>query len=114
VATQEVYGNYRHDSDTYQELSLRIKGYVKEKRIDLVVKMCANMLEESCFDLVKKLAGLKRGIESLGVGHCCLSGSGSAMFCIIEANDEEIARVYKRQIDEMSGFRSIIVSNNRW
>ncbi len=114
VSTQKVYSNYRHDSGTYEKLSLRIKEYVKEKRIDLVAKMCANMLEDSCFDLVKKLAGLKRRIESLGIGPCCLSGSGSAMFCVIEGEDKEIARIYKRQIDEMSGFRSVIVSNNRW
>ncbi len=114
VSTQKVYGNYKHDSGTYEKLSLRIKEYVRKKRIDLVAKMCTNMLEESCFDLVKKLAGLKRRIESLGIGPCCLSGSGSVIFCIIEGEDEEVARTYKRKIDGMGGFRSIIVGNNRW
>jgi len=114
VSTQKVYGNYEHDSALYDRLSSTIKGYVEEKRIDLVAKMCTNMLEESCFDLMKKLADLKKRMESLAGGLCCLSGSGSAMFCIVEGCDEEIARVYKRQIDEMSGLRSIIVSNNRW
>jgi len=114
VSTQTVYGNYQHDSSLYDRLCFRISEYIKEKRIDLVAKMCANMLEESCFDLVKKLADLKKRIESLAIGPCCLSGSGSAMFCIVEGEDEEIARLYKRQIDEMSGFRSIIVGSNRW
>lgn len=114
VATKEVYVNYVHDSALYQMLHSRINGYIAEKRIDLVAKMCTNMLEGSCFDLVKRLAELKEKIESLAIVPCCLSGSGSAMFCIVESGDEEVARLYKRQIDDISGCRSIIAHNNRW
>jgi homoserine kinase len=72
------------------------------------------MLEISCFSLVKSLAELKAKIELLGIGPCCLSGSGSAMFCFIESGDEEIAGQYKHKLEEKVGCKSIIVSSNRW
>ncbi len=114
VSTKMVYGNYRHNQDLYEKLSSQINGYIRKNRIDLASKMCANMLEKSCFDLVTSLAELKRSVESLGIKPCCLSGSGSAMFCIIENNDEEKARHYKCIIEENIDCKSIIVSNIRW
>ena len=114
VSTQKVYANYKHNQPLYEKLSTQINSYIPKKRIDLVVKMCANMLETSCFSLVKSLAELKAKIELLGIGPCCLSGSGSAMFCIIESGDEEIARQYKHKLEEKIGCESIIVSSNRW
>ena len=85
VSTKRVYANYKHSRRLYQTLSTRIKNHICKNRIDLLVKMCANMLAESCFELEKSLAELKKMIESLGIGPCCLSGSGSALFCIIES-----------------------------
>jgi 4-diphosphocytidyl-2-C-methyl-D-erythritol kinase len=114
VSTQKVYANYKHNQPIYEKLSTQINSYIPKKRIDLVVKMCANMLQTSSFGLVEGLAELKAKIESLGIGPCCLSGSGSAIFCIIESGDEEIARQYKRKLEEKVGCRSIIASNNRW
>ncbi|MHC4244276.1 MAG: hypothetical protein ACYSU4_17875, partial [Planctomycetota bacterium] len=60
------------------------------------------------------LAELKTKVELLGIGPCCLSGSGSTMFCLIESGDEEIARQYKNKLEEKIGCKSIIASNNRW
>jgi len=114
VSTQKVYTNYKHNQSLYEKLSTQINSYIQKNRIDLVVKMCANMLETSCFGLVEGLAELKAKIESLGIGPCCLSGSGSAMFCIIESGDEEIAGQYKHKLEEKVGCKSIIVSSNRW
>jgi len=114
VSTQKVYANYKHNQDLYEKLSAQINGYIQKNRIDLVVKLCANMLEISSFDLVEGLAELKAKIESLNIGPCCLSGSGSVMFCIIESGDEEIARQYKHKLEEKIGYKSIIASNNRW
>jgi 4-diphosphocytidyl-2-C-methyl-D-erythritol kinase len=114
VSTKEVYANYRHDPGLYETLNARINGYIKEKRIDLVAKMCANMLHESCFNLVESLAELKEKAQSLDIGPWCLSGSGSAMFCIIESGDDQEAREYKQMLEEKIGCRSVIVSNNRW
>ena len=114
VSTEKVYVNYKHSHPLYEELSTQINGYMKKNRIDLVAKLCANMLEQSCFGLVKSLAELKSEVELLGIGPCCLSGSGSTMFCLIESGDEEIARQYKHKLEEKIGCKSIIASNNRW
>jgi 4-diphosphocytidyl-2-C-methyl-D-erythritol kinase len=114
VSTKKVYANYEHDKPLYEKLSTKINGYIEKNRIDLAVKMCANMLEKSCFGLVKSLAELKTKVELLGIGPCCLSGSGSTMFCLIESGDEEIARQYKYKLEEKIGCKSIIASNNRW
>jgi 4-diphosphocytidyl-2-C-methyl-D-erythritol kinase len=114
VSTKKVYENYRHNQALYEKLSNRINSYIHKNRIDLVVKMCANMLQISCFGLVKELAKLKAKIESLGIGPVCLSGSGSAMFCIIEDRDIKSAESYSAQLAEKIGCKSIIVRNNRW
>ena len=114
VSTKDVYVNYEHDRTLYEQLHARMSGYIKENRIDLVVKVCANMLQGSCFDLVESLGELKAGIESLDIGPCCLSGSGSAMFCIIESGNTEEARQYQRRLEEKVGCKSIIVTDNRW
>jgi 4-diphosphocytidyl-2-C-methyl-D-erythritol kinase len=113
VSTQKVYANYAHEQSLYEHLSAQINGYLGKNRIDLIVNMCANMLEKSAFSLVKKLAGLKAEIELFGIGPCCLSGSGSTMFCLIESGDEEIARQYKHKLEKI-GCKSIIASSNRW
>jgi 4-diphosphocytidyl-2-C-methyl-D-erythritol kinase len=114
IATKKVYANYRHSHHLYKKLNIRIKNHLLKNRIDLVVKMCTNMLAESCFDLEKSLAELKETIESLGIGPYCLSGSGSAMFCIIESGSEEEAREGMRELADKIGCKSIIVRNNRW
>jgi 4-diphosphocytidyl-2-C-methyl-D-erythritol kinase len=114
VSTKKVYDNYKHDQFLYEKLSSQIKGYIEKNRIDLVAKMCANMLEKSCFGLAESIAELKSNIMLIGVGPCCLSGSGSTMFCLIESGDEERAREYKHKLVEKIGCKSIIARNNRW
>ena len=114
ISTEKVYANYRHNHQLYKTLNNRIKNHILKNRIDLAVKMCTNMLAKSCFDLEESLAELKKNIESLGIGPCCLSGSGSAMFCIIESGDEDKARESVRELADKTGCKSIIVRNNRW
>ena len=114
VSTKMVYGIYQHNQHLYKKLNIRIKNHILKNRIDLAVKMCTNMLAESCFELENKIAELKAAVESLGIGPCCLSGSGSAMFCIIESGDEEEAREGMSELAEKIGCKSIIVRNNRW
>jgi len=114
VSTKKVYANYRHESAVYEKLKSRIGSYIQKNRIDLVVKMCANTLQESCFRLYKELARLKAEVESLGIAPLHLSGSGSAMFCIIGSNDENKARQYQNKLDERIGCKSVIAGNNRW
>ena len=109
VSTQKVYANYKHNQPLYEKLSAQINDHLRKNRIDLVIKMCANALLESSFGLAEGLAKLKEKIDSLSIGPCCLSGSGSAIFCIIESGDEEIAGQYKHKLEER-----IIVTNNGW
>lgn len=114
VSTKEVYANYKHDRALYEKLTVKLNGHLEEKRIDLAAGMCANMLQGSCFELTGSLAELKNRIESMNIGPCCLSGSGSAMFAIVENADEEIARRWKRTLEKEIGCKSVIVRNNRW
>jgi 4-diphosphocytidyl-2-C-methyl-D-erythritol kinase len=114
VSTKRVYANYKTNRPLYEKLSARIKPLIHKNRIDMVSKMCANMLETSCFGLYKELANLKAEIESLGIRPMCLSGSGSALFHILDSEDEERAREYKGKLEEKSGCKNIIVTNNRW
>jgi 4-diphosphocytidyl-2-C-methyl-D-erythritol kinase len=114
VSTKEVYANYRHKPAIYENFSARINSYIQKNRIDLVLKMCANMLQISSFDLYKELAELKAKVESLGIGPCCLTGSGAAMFCILDSRDTGKAPKYQRQLEEKFGCESVIVSNNKW
>jgi len=114
VSTKKVYANYKMNKPLYEKLNSRINTLLEKNRIDLVSKMCANMLEASCLGLYKGLAELKAKVESLGIRPVCLSGSGSAIFCVIDNRDEQRARRYRRKLQEKVGCRSIIVSNNRW
>ncbi len=114
VSTQKVYANYKHDSALYHLLNAQINKYIRKNKIDLVGKMCANMLQTSCFGLVKELADLKARTESLGIGPLCLTGSGSAMYYLMGSKDQKSARRYKRILDKEIRCKSIIVTNNRW
>ena len=119
VSTQRVYANYRHDSAKYGRLHKEISGYIKKKRIDLVCELCANMLQESCFELNTKLRELKKRIERAGIRPLCLSGSGSSMYCVINKGNEERIKAYRNnsvasKLARDFSFRSIIVNNNSW
>jgi 4-diphosphocytidyl-2-C-methyl-D-erythritol kinase len=114
VSTQRVYANYRHNSAKYERLHKEINGHIKKKRIDLVCELCANMLQESCFELNTKLRELKKRIERAGISPLCLSGSGSAMYCIIDKGNEEKIVTYQNKLAREFGCKSIILNNNSW
>jgi 4-diphosphocytidyl-2-C-methyl-D-erythritol kinase len=114
VSTKKVYANYKHDPTLYQKLVAQINSHLVKNRIDLVSRMCANMLQTSCFSLYKELFDLKAKVESLGIAPLCLSGSGSAMFCIIDDAEQKKRRENKHKLLEKTGCKSVIVSNNRW
>jgi 4-diphosphocytidyl-2-C-methyl-D-erythritol kinase len=114
VSTKKVYANYQHNKPLYEKLSAQINNHIQKNNIDLIVKMCANMLAVSSFSIVEGLAELKAKIESLGIGPCCLSGSGTGMFYINESGDEERARKYKHKLEENVDCKNVIVSSNRW
>jgi 4-diphosphocytidyl-2-C-methyl-D-erythritol kinase len=114
ASTKEVYANYEHNPALYKKLHNQINDLLAKNRIDLVQKMCANMLETSCFSLYKELADLKAKIESSGSRPLCLSGSGSTMFYIIDNGDIEKGRAYQIILEKQTACKSVIVSNNKW
>jgi 4-diphosphocytidyl-2-C-methyl-D-erythritol kinase len=114
VSTEKVYANYKHNPALYKKLNAQINSHLAKNRIDLVSRMCANMLETSCFSLYKELFDLKAKVELLACAPMCLSGSGSVMFCIIEDADQKKTRENKHKLLEKTGCKSVIVSNNRW
>jgi 4-diphosphocytidyl-2-C-methyl-D-erythritol kinase len=114
VSTKRVYEKYQHNPDLYNNLKVRITSCLQKNRIDLVLTLCANMLQNSCFSLHNELADLKNKIESSGFAPCCLSGSGSAMFYVMDAADEEKAMQNKLKLEKEAGCRTLIVRNNRW
>ncbi len=114
VSTKRVYENYRHDAPLYEQLKRTIGDLTGKNSIDLMAKMCANMLANSCFHLNKELAELKENIEALGLRPLCLSGSGSAMFYIIDDQNEEKAERFRCEIAKKIGCKSVIVSNIGW
>jgi 4-diphosphocytidyl-2-C-methyl-D-erythritol kinase len=114
VSTTKVYANYTHDQALYERLREQINAHIEKNRIDLAARMCANMLQKSCFSLFKELAELKAKIESLGLGLVCLSGSGSSIFLILQSGELKKTIVDTLELEQKIGCKSIIACNNRW
>ncbi|MHC4640381.1 MAG: 4-(cytidine 5'-diphospho)-2-C-methyl-D-erythritol kinase [Planctomycetota bacterium] len=114
ISTKKVYANYKPNRPLYERLSNRINTHIEKNRIDLISEMRANMLQTSCFSLHRELAELEARIGSFGAGSWCLSGSGSALFCIVDSRDEKRASKIKHLLTENIDCACIIVSNNRW
>jgi 4-diphosphocytidyl-2-C-methyl-D-erythritol kinase len=114
VATSEVYAHYAHDPALYRRWRRRINDLRHKNRVDFVTSLCANMLQRTCFQLFEELGALKEAVESLGVGPTCLSGSGSAMFCIPGDQDPEHLEYLRDAITDKTSCRCVVVRNNRW
>ncbi len=113
-STASVYGNYCHDKTAAGHLSSQINSLLTKNRIDLIVKICANNLETSSFDLYEQLINLKSIFTKIGAGRVCLSGSGSTMFCITVDKSKDNIENYLRELGEQTGCDCCFVSNNRW
>jgi 4-diphosphocytidyl-2-C-methyl-D-erythritol kinase len=113
TSTKEVYKNYTHNQDTYNLLSNKINGYLKQNKVDFVVPMCANMLHKSCFELYPQLADIKKKVEGLTGKNVCLSGSGSAMYYLIDSQDQGLIK-HCCDILRRDCCLCRLVTNNRW
>jgi 4-diphosphocytidyl-2-C-methyl-D-erythritol kinase len=89
TSTKKVYENYKHNPDTYRQLSGKISAILDNNKIDFVTQLCANMLEGSCFQLYPELEGIKKRVEEQIRRSICLSGSGSTMYCLLDGNDND-------------------------
>jgi 4-diphosphocytidyl-2-C-methyl-D-erythritol kinase len=115
VSTKSVYENFTPNIPLFESQKNKINEHLSKNRIDLIVKMCANMLELSCFKLNPKLADLKKHIESLNIGKVCLSGSGSTMFVLTGDNSSFFdGNEPEQKLQDAIGHKVVLVSNNRW
>jgi 4-diphosphocytidyl-2-C-methyl-D-erythritol kinase len=113
VSTKKVYENYTHNQTLFETLSSQINAALEKKSIDLAAKMCANMLQTSCFQLHSDLAQVKDRIEQLCRKNVCLSGSGSSMFVLFNACDAKI-QTCRRDLERNLGIPCRVVNINRW
>lgn len=114
ISTKMVYKNYRQDAALYRRQHLRTKELLEAKRLDLVADLCANMLQESCFEISSRLGSLKSSLGALTDKKWCLTGSGSAMYCLFEKGQKQKAINFQKKVKKMTGCSSIIVTNNKW
>ena len=114
VSTKRVYDNFKVDLSLFEALKEQIKPLLLKNRVDLVLKMCANMLAKTCFALNNKLALLKTEIENICQLPTLLSGSGSALFVVLADKDYRKATILQREIEGSLDCNSIIVFNNPW
>ena len=114
VSTKTIYENFRVDLKLFEALKEQIKPFLSKNRVDLVQKMCANMLAKTCFTLNNKLALLKTEIENTCQLPAMLSGSGSALFVVLDDKDYHKATILQREIESSLDCNSIIVFNNQW
>ena len=114
VSTAKVYKDYKHCNDLYLGLNSKINDCLEKNRIDLAVKMCANMLEISCFGIHKELLDIKEKIRGMFDVKPCLSGSGASMFFLLEDDDDKKQRNYLEKIKKEIDCCAYIVHNNSW
>ncbi|MDD5135413.1 MAG: 4-(cytidine 5'-diphospho)-2-C-methyl-D-erythritol kinase, partial [Phycisphaerae bacterium] len=74
VSTKRIYENFKVDLPLFNALKEQIKPLLLKNRVDLIAKMCANMLAKTCFALNNELALLKIKIEQLCRLPVALSG----------------------------------------
>lgn len=114
TSTKRVYGNYAHCQQEYLGLCAKINSFLSKNRVDLAAKICANMLAESCFRLHPELARLRDYIHSLTGKDVCLSGSGSAMYCLLDTHDIEHLECWRDRLRTDLNCESRLVYNNSW
>jgi 4-diphosphocytidyl-2-C-methyl-D-erythritol kinase len=114
VSTKMIYENFQVDLKLFEALKEQIKPLLLKNRVDLVQKMCTNMLAKTCFALNNKLVLLKTEIENICQLPALLSGSGSALFVVLDGKDYHKATILQREVESSLDCNSIIVFNNQW
>jgi 4-diphosphocytidyl-2-C-methyl-D-erythritol kinase len=113
-STKRVYENYKHNQEVYLSYKKQILEFLLNNNIDLLAKICANMLQCSCFALYSQLADFKNKADSLAIGNICLSGSGSSMFAIVEKFDIIDIEKIKTELSGIIDCDIVLVSNSDW
>ncbi len=113
VSTATVYKHYRHDQALYEKHHREISVHISENRIDLLAGICTNMLSTACYGVEAELKTLRDRIEANGIRPVSLSGSGSALFCVVDSGVGR-ARQIERILDQAAHCRTRIVQRNCW
>jgi len=114
VSTKMIYDNFKVDLALFEALKEQIKPLLLKNRVDLITKMCANMLAKTCFEINNELALLKVKIEHLCRLPVALSGSGCVLFAVIDDKDCCKADLFRREIISTLDCNCIIVFDNKW
>ncbi len=112
VSTKKVYNGYRHNKKLYNNLKSKTDDLLKMNKIFEIAELYPNMLSESCFEQFEKIKELKEKLEKQGVKPLCLSGSGSALYCLTQHKDKALK--WQNKVNGLLGCESVIVRNNRW
>jgi 4-diphosphocytidyl-2-C-methyl-D-erythritol kinase len=113
VSTKRVYEAYKVDMNRFNELSSKIRGYIADKKIALIPKLCANMLAKTCFVVDNGLALLQVKIQEMTKMPVCLSGSGSAFFVFSDDASCHDLDILRSELNSQN-CNCIIVSSNEW
>ncbi|OHB55689.1 MAG: 4-(cytidine 5'-diphospho)-2-C-methyl-D-erythritol kinase [Planctomycetes bacterium GWF2_42_9] len=113
ISTKRVYENYKVDMELFNSLSRQIREYVTNDKIELIPKMCANMLAKTCFVLDNSLALLQVKIQDFTKLPVCLSGSGSALFVISDGKNYQLIDILRRDL-KSHNCNCTIVFSNEW
>ncbi|HBG28741.1 MAG: 4-(cytidine 5'-diphospho)-2-C-methyl-D-erythritol kinase [Planctomycetes bacterium GWF2_41_51] len=111
ISTKRVYEAFEEDMASFNSFRLQIREYIREGKIDIIQKMCVNMLAKTCFALDNRLALLQVKIKEITRLPVCLSGSGSALFVVYDGKDCRDIECFRREIDSLGCYNIIIISN---
>ncbi len=110
ISTKRVYENYKADMELFKSFSDKIRGFIAAGKIELIPKLCANMLAKTCFLLDNTLALLQVEIQDITKMPVCLSGSGSALFVLDDKNCHDID-ILRREMNSHNCNCTIFFSN---
>ncbi|OQA03465.1 MAG: 4-diphosphocytidyl-2-C-methyl-D-erythritol kinase [Planctomycetes bacterium ADurb.Bin401] len=113
ISTKRVYETYSVDMAFFEEMQAKIREYILRDKMDLIRKMCVNMLAKTCFALDNRLALLQVKIKEITRLPVCLSGSGSALFVVYDEENCREIEYHRREIKSL-GCNNIIIISNEW
>jgi len=114
VSTKRVYEQHKVDMTLFKSLNTQINHFIEQNRLDLITKMCANMLAKASFKDNIRLTEIKTFVDRICCAPACLSGSGSSLFRVFDDCDYAKYQVCRLEIEKVPKCKSIIVFDNQW
>jgi 4-diphosphocytidyl-2-C-methyl-D-erythritol kinase len=114
IPTVEVYKNYVHDAKEYQSARSSIEPLIESGDIQKAAALGINMLTDACFKVDHRMEDIYNAAQKELGGSVVLSGSGSAMYKMLERETDAQIEELTRSLKDRLGCNIISVSNNRW